>query len=100
MTPREFFAKLEATSVALSSDGGRTWRAARHPPAAYLSGVAYAGDPLKLVAVGLAGTFVSRDGGDSWTQTDTIPMNAVRFFGKRGYAVGPRGRVAYADSIP
>lgn len=92
--------RLAAVSIALSDDSGRTWRAAAAPPAAYLSGVAFAGDPRTLVAVGLAGTFVSRDGGDHWTQTDTIPLNSVRFHGKRGYAVGPRGRVAFTDSIP
>lgn len=92
--------RLPATSVALSDDGGRTWRAATSPPTAYLSGVAYAGDPTRLVAVGLAGTFVSRDGGEHWAQADTVPLNSVRFSGKRGVAVGPRGRVAYADSIP
>ncbi len=91
---------LKAGSVALTDDGGRTWRVAADPPAAYLSGVAYAGDARRLVAVGLAGTFVSRDSGDHWTQTDTVPMNSVRFAGRRGFAVGPRGRVAYTDSIP
>lgn len=92
--------RLAATSVALSDDGGRTWRPAAAPPAAYLSGVAYAGDLDRLVAVGLAGTFVSHDGGDHWVQTDTVPLNAVRFSGARGVAVGPRGRVAWTDGIP
>ena len=54
---------LAATSVALTADGGKTWRAAKASPAAFLSGVAYAGSPAKLVAVGLAGTFVSSDSG-------------------------------------
>lgn len=91
---------LKAASVALTEDGGKTWRVAADPPAAYLSGVAYAGDARRVVAVGLAGTFVSRDGGEHWTRTDTVPMNSVRFAGRRGFAVGPRGRVAFADSIP
>jgi photosystem II stability/assembly factor-like uncharacterized protein len=85
---------LAARSVALTSDGGRTWRAARQPPAAYLSGVAFAGSAGRLVAVGLAGTFVSSDSGETWTRADTIPLNAVRFSGRAGFAVGPRGRVA------
>ena len=85
---------LAATSVALTTDGGRTWRAATSPPAAYLSGVAYAGSASRLVAVGLAGTFASSDGGNSWMQVDTIPLNAVRFRGTNGWAAGPRGRVA------
>lgn len=91
--------RLEARSVALTYDGGRTWHATKAPPAAYLSGVAYAGAPARLVAVGLAGSFVSRDSGQSWTQMDTIAMNSVRFSGKAGFAVGPRGRVARMDSV-
>ena len=89
---------LRAPSVALTFDGGRTWTPAAAPPSAYLSGVSYA-SPNDVVAVGLAGTFVSRDGGQHWTQTDTIPMNAVRFGGRVGIAVGPRGRIARADTI-
>ena len=90
---------LAAQSVALTSDGGRTWRRARSAPAAYLSGVAFAGSPRSLVAVGLAGTYISRDGGESWTRTDTVPMNSVRFRGRAGFAVGPRGRVARTDGV-
>lgn len=85
---------LDAQSVAMTTDGGRTWRAAPLPPAAFLSGVAYAGLPNKLVAVGLAGTFVSSDSGYSWSQLDSIALNSVRFSGTSGWAVGPRGRVA------
>jgi photosystem II stability/assembly factor-like uncharacterized protein len=90
--------RLQAASVALTSDGGRTWTVAAEPPAAYLSGVAFA-SARDVVAVGLAGTFVSRDGGQRWTHTDTIPMNSVRFRGRLGVAVGPRGRVARTDTL-
>ncbi|HEX7939834.1 MAG TPA: hypothetical protein VF483_12680 [Gemmatimonadaceae bacterium] len=85
---------LAAVSVALTTDGGKTWRAAKAPPAAFLSGVAYAGSPAKLVAVGLAGTFTSADSGDTWTQVDSIALNPVKVLGANGWAVGPRGRVA------
>lgn len=91
--------RLAAQSVALTYDAGRTWHPAKSPPAAYLSGVSYAGSPDRLVAVGLAGTFVSRDSGQTWTQTDSIALNSVRFSGRAGVAVGPRGRVARTDSI-
>lgn len=90
--------RLAAQSVALTRDGGRSWVPAPSPPAAYLSGVASAG-PDRLVAVGTAGTFVSRDGGEHWAQTDTIALNSVRFFGRTGIAVGPRGRVARTDGV-
>jgi photosystem II stability/assembly factor-like uncharacterized protein len=88
--------RLAAPSVAWSGDGGVTWRAAAASPAAYLSGVAREPGSNRVVAVGLAGTFVSRDGGDSWAQTDTIPFNAVRATAKGWFAVGPRGRLARA----
>jgi photosystem II stability/assembly factor-like uncharacterized protein len=91
--------RLASRSVAISDDGGRSWRAAEAPPAAYLSGVAFAGSTRDVVAVGLAGTFVSRDGGDHWTQADTVPLNAVRFSGRMGIAVGPRGRIGRTDGI-
>jgi len=90
---------LAAQSVALTSDGGATWTTAKAPPPAYLSGVAYAGSLARLVAVGTAGTFVSRDSGQTWMQTDTLALNSVRFFGRAGIAVGPRGRIARLDSL-
>lgn len=92
--------RLASQSVALSTDGGRTWRPAKSPPAAYLSGVALHPGGRTAIAVGLAGTFLSRDGGDSWTQTDTIPLNAVRIGRRTAVAVGPRGRVAWMDIAP
>ena len=86
--------RLAATSVALSDDGGRSWRPGFRPPAAYLSGVAWERGGHRVIAVGLAGTFLSRDSGDSWTQTDTIPLNSVRAMEDAWVAVGPRGRLA------
>ena len=84
---------LKAPSVALWR-AGEGWRVAASPPAAYLSGVAMERAGKGVVAVGLAGTFQSRDGGESWVQTDTMPLNAVRTIGKGWIAVGPRGRIA------
>lgn len=92
--------QLTASTVAITSDGGRSWRRAASPPAAYLSGVAFAGRATDVVAVGLAGTYVSRDGGDSWSRTDTVALNAVRALGRGAIAVGPRGRIARMDSLP
>jgi photosystem II stability/assembly factor-like uncharacterized protein len=86
--------RLAAPSVALSDDGGLSWRPAFRPPAAYLSGVSRERGGHRVLAVGLAGTFLSRDSGDSWTQTDTIPLNAVRAMENAWVAVGPRGRLA------
>lgn len=83
-------------NVALTDDGGRTWRIAKGPlPAGYLSGAAYIPGTGHVIAVGLAGTALSLDGGESWKMVDTIPYNSVRFAAAdAGYTVGPRGRVA------
>jgi photosystem II stability/assembly factor-like uncharacterized protein len=87
---------LQSSSVALTNDGGRTWSTVPAPPPAYLSAVAFA-SAADVVAVGLAGTFISRDGGLHWTRTDTVPLNTVRFRARKGFAVGPRGRVAVME---
>jgi photosystem II stability/assembly factor-like uncharacterized protein len=47
-----------------------------------------------FVAVGGAGTAVTRDAGRTWTVVDTAALNAVSFAAPdAGWAVGPRGRV-------
>lgn len=88
---------LAAISVGLSRDGGQTWRPAREPAPAYLSSVSYEREGSAIVAVGLAGTFVSRDGGDSWRQTSSVPLNTVVATSKGWFAVGPGGRIATAQ---
>jgi photosystem II stability/assembly factor-like uncharacterized protein len=85
-------------NVAVTSDGGRTWRLARGPlPAGYMSAVAYVPqtDGKSLVAVGLAGTATSNDGGESWAMVDTVAYNSIAFASRSdGWAAGPKGRIA------
>jgi photosystem II stability/assembly factor-like uncharacterized protein len=85
-------------NVALTADGGRTWRLAKGPlPAGYMSAVAFLPGTRaqQLVAVGLAGTARSSDGGESWTMIDSTAYNSVAFRTARdGWAAGPRGRIA------
>lgn len=87
-----------APNVALSDDGGRTWRSPKGAlPQGYMSGVAYVPgtDGHGLVAVGLGGTAVSGDFGESWTMVDTVGYNSVAFASPNvGWAVGPRGRIS------
>ncbi|GAC1648991.1 MAG: oxidoreductase [Gemmatimonadaceae bacterium] len=88
----------EATAnVAMTTDGGRTWRpAGGRLPTGYLSAVAFIPGSLEpvLVAVGLAGTAVSDDGG-RWSMIDTLAYNSVQFVpGGFGLAIGPAGRIA------
>jgi photosystem II stability/assembly factor-like uncharacterized protein len=85
-------------NVAVTSDGGRTWRLPRGPlPPGYMSAVAYvpATNGRSLVAVGLAGTATSGDGGESWAMIDTVAYNSVAFASRNdGWAAGPKGRIA------
>ena len=96
--------KTPTDNVALTDDGGRTWRLARGPlPVAYLSGVAYVpgADGRNVVAVGLAGTAISRNGGDSWMITDTTAYNSVAFASQTaGWTAGPAGRLARWTGMP
>jgi photosystem II stability/assembly factor-like uncharacterized protein len=92
-------------NVALTSDGGKTWRRASGTmPVGYMSGVAFIPETngRSLVAVGLGGTALSNDGGDNWTMVDTLGYNSVAFASKTdGWAVGPRGRIAkWSPAIP
>jgi photosystem II stability/assembly factor-like uncharacterized protein len=88
-------------NVALTDDGGRSWRRPSGPlPQGYMSGVTYLPGTRgrSLVAVGLAGTARSIDGGDSWSMLDSVAYNSVSFISPAvGWAVGPRGRIAKWD---
>jgi photosystem II stability/assembly factor-like uncharacterized protein len=90
--------KEKFDNVALTSDGGKTWRLAKGPlPAGYMSGVAFmpGTNGTNLVAVGLAGTARSTDGGESWAMIDSVAYNSVAFASReQGWAAGPRGRLA------
>jgi photosystem II stability/assembly factor-like uncharacterized protein len=86
-------------NVALTEDGGATWRAASGSmPPGYLSAVAYVPGTgsRTLVATGLVGTAVSTDGGQQWAMVDTVGYHAVAFAGPEdaGWAVGGGGRIA------
>ncbi len=97
--------KTPTDNVALTTDGGRSWRLAKGPlPRGYMSAVAYVPGTSgrTLVAVGLAGTARSDDGGESWSMIDSVAYNSVAFASKSaGWAAGPRGRIArWAPSAP
>lgn len=85
-------------TAAISSDGGKTWAAARTPPHGYRSAVAY--EPLgqTLIAVGPNGTDISIDDGRNWRALkplkDQAPdadqhWNALSL----PFVVGPKGRI-------
>ncbi len=90
---------LAGRNVALTGDGGRTWTLAdsAQGPLGYRSGIGYVPGRggRELVAVGLTGTDVSRDGGVTWMAVDSMAYNSVQFDRKGGgWAVGPKGRIA------
>lgn len=91
-------------NAALTDDGGQTWRLAKGPlPRGFMSAVAYvpATGGRSLVAVGLAGTARSADGGESWTMVDSVAYNSVVFASRdAGWAAGPRGRIAAWTPTP
>lgn len=83
-------------NLALSSDGGRTWREPVNSPAGYRSAVTY--HPFLgsvLFAVGPTGSDVSIDGGRHWHQFDDGTFDTVDC-GRDGacWASGAQGRVA------
>ena len=83
-------------NVALTDDGGRTWRIAKGPlPVGYLSSASYVPGSSSIVGVGLAGTAFSNDNGESWIMVDSTAYNSVHFESPSlGWAVGPKGRLA------
>jgi photosystem II stability/assembly factor-like uncharacterized protein len=83
-------------NVAVTADGGRTWRPAGRPNfAGAVYGAATVPDrPGWVVAVGPRGLDYSRDDGGSWTSLDTLAYWSVGFGSKNtGWAVGPSGRI-------
>jgi photosystem II stability/assembly factor-like uncharacterized protein len=92
-------ARQGSDHVVRTADGGATWTLAPSSPdaAGYWSGLSYVvdGRAAAVVAVGLAGTMLSRDDGATWTRIDTTAYNAVSFASPRaGWAVGSGGRIA------
>ncbi len=87
---------LEGVKASLSSDVGAHWTAVAASPGFLSSVVRGPGKGGTIVAVGLAGTGISRDGGRTWQALDSTPYNTVAFAkdGNAGWAVGPKGVIA------
>jgi photosystem II stability/assembly factor-like uncharacterized protein len=85
-----------ADHVAVTADGGRTWRAGGRPrfAGAVYGAAVVPGRPGWVVAVGPRGLDYSTDDGASWRSVDTLAYWSVGFgSGKIGWAVGPEGRI-------
>jgi len=90
---------LRGRNLAVTNDGGVTWSLSdsASSPAGYRSAVAFVpkSNDAMLVAVGLTGTDLSRDGGSTWARVDSVAYNSVAFAANgAGWAVGPKGRIA------
>ncbi|MFI9586283.1 WD40/YVTN/BNR-like repeat-containing protein [Streptomyces sp. NPDC052236] len=83
-------------AVAVSRDGGRSWRQAKTPPPAYRSGVAWLPHSRSAaLAVGPSGTDLTVDGGRTWRTVDTGSYDTVDCTPDFGcWASGEKGRVA------
>ncbi len=75
-------------TAAFSRDQGATWTAAAGS-GGYRSGAAFF-NRSTVVAVGTSGADLSTDGGKTWRPVNAENYNAVQ----RGWAVGPKGRIA------
>lgn len=87
---------LATLNGAASSDGGAGWAPAPIQPPGFLSAVVpVPGAADTFVAVGLAGSGYTRDGGKSWTMIEKeTKLNAVGFSASgAGWAVGPKGLI-------
>ncbi|WP_078966322.1 WD40/YVTN/BNR-like repeat-containing protein [Streptomyces sp. WM6378] len=83
-------------AAAVTGSGGRAWRQAATPVAAYRSGVAWLPHSRSsALAVGPTGTDLTRDGGRTWRTVDTASYDTVDCTADGGcWAAGEQGRVA------
>lgn len=80
-------------NMAITLDGGKTWKAAA-PPHGYRSDIQYIADRKLWLVTGTSGSDMSSDDGASWKQMDTAAYNAMSFAGASGWFVGPKGAIA------
>lgn len=89
--------------VAVSDDGGRSWRAGGSPAlAGPVYGAAWVpGAPTPTaVVVGPGGADYTVDGGESWTALDSAAYWSVGFASPRaGWMVGPGGRIVRVSLV-
>jgi photosystem II stability/assembly factor-like uncharacterized protein len=85
--------KGSSPNLAFTTDGGKTWTAAKGI-SGYRSGVAYA-DGKTIIAVGTSGSDISSDGGKTWINLDAANYNVVQAKGRKAvWAAGPSGYIA------
>jgi photosystem II stability/assembly factor-like uncharacterized protein len=80
-------------AVAVTDDGGRTWRTPSQAPKGYRSGLAWLGDTV--LAVGPGGSDISTDAGRHWKPFDTGTFDSVSCAHGACWASGDTGRLAW-----
>jgi len=90
------------STVAITTDGGRTWsRGGNAPLRGAVFGAAYIPGATTLLAVGPDGSARSDDDGRTWTRLDTLNYWSVDALAPDAvWAVGPDGRIAKLTSSP
>ena len=87
--------KEDRQNIALTEDGGATWRTPASRPGGYGSAAAYLASYRMWIVTGTSGSDLSTDDGKTWRPFDTGAYNAMSFTTQgEGWAVGPQGRIA------
>jgi photosystem II stability/assembly factor-like uncharacterized protein len=90
--------KTEATA-AVTEDGGKTWRLAKHQPSGYRSGVVVGSSISRFYAVGTNG--MDSSGGELWQRAGQGNFNAISLAGLDvAWAVGAEGTIVRLHTVP
>lgn len=84
--------KETSGTLAFTTDGGMTWKAATGPNG-YRSAVTYL-NSVFVIAVGSSGSDRASGSGTDWRPIDEQNFNSVRAYRLTAWAVGPKGLVA------
>ena len=87
------------SSFAISYDSGDHWQPFNKLPG-YGSAVAIISDSV-LVACGLKGVWLTKNGGKDWATIDARPFNALLYISrsKKLFLAGPNGTIALLEGL-
>jgi photosystem II stability/assembly factor-like uncharacterized protein len=87
-------------NLAVTDDGGKTWKPAAIQPQKFFSAVAYVdgGPPGSAIEVGSSGSALSKDGFHTWDFSLPEGFNAIDSTNGVVYAVGANGAVAKVNA--
>ncbi len=87
--------KIDSAVMAISTDGGISWKNPIRSPHGYRSGITWI-SKKRLIACGTSGVDISQDGGMKWTllTNDGYHVCSKSKSGNTVYLAGPEGRIA------